>query len=231
LEKQLLYRYIIVRLSEKTKVMIRTGKTADGIGHGKKRNTVTGHSAGTSSVGDTPSWSFHNGRFGETSKTGSSHRFVSSEVHAQSTGMLMSTAASADKDDLARADEEDIFKGIMDAAPAVDELVAEKENDVDEHEEEDLLFIKAMDAYEANAASIDECISVAEKMLNDIPVMVPKDKADSGIFDPAHEKLVFDKVAAIPAGVSYGQTRSGRNVRNPLDLDRRPDVLPTGSAN
>lgn len=159
---------------EKTKVMIRTGKTADGIGHGKKRNTVTGDSAGmasTSSDGDTPSWSFHNGRFGETSKTGSSHRFVSSEVHTNSTGMLMSTAASADED--RAADEADIFEGIMNAEPAAaDELVvAEKENDVEEHEEEDLLFLKAMDAYETNAASVDECIYVAEKLLNDIPVM------------------------------------------------------------
>ena len=87
--------------------------------------------------------------------------------------------------------------------------------------------MKAMDTYEANdAVSIDECISVAGKMLDDIPVMISKDKADSGLFNPAYEKLVFDKVAAIPAGVSYyGQTRSGRNVRNPLD--KRRDVAST----
>ncbi len=119
---------------------------------------------------------------------------------------------------------EGMFEGIMSEVPAADE--AEKDN-AEDFEEVDLLFTEAMDTYEANAASIDECLSVAGKMLDAIPMIIPKDSADSGIFDPIQEYLVFDKIAAIPAGVSYGQTRSGRNVRNPLD--RRLDILPTGS--
>ena len=217
--------------NEKLKVMIRTGKTADGIGQGKKRNkTVAGGSVDSTALdGDRPSWSFNLGRFGTDSKKGSAHQFVSDSVHTQSTmGMNMSTTTT-------ESTEED-FEGIMNADEGTgptDEGAGpiqgmELQEEELEEEEEDLVFLKAMDTYEANAVSIDECISVAGKMLDDIPVMIPKDKADSGIFDPAYQNLVFDKVAAIPAGVSYGQTRSGRNVRNPLD--KRRDVVPTGTA-
>ena len=68
------------------KVMIRTGKTADGIGQGKKKNkTAESGSVNNELDGGRPSWSVNLGRFGSTdSKKGSSHQFVSDRMHKES---------------------------------------------------------------------------------------------------------------------------------------------------
>ena len=76
--------------------------------------------------------------------------------------------------------------------------------------------------------AINSVVSKAVAAIDDIPPsIIPKDNNDSGIFEPVVEALFFG-IPTIPQGVTYGQSRSGRNIRNPMD--RQKDILPTGNA-
>ena len=82
-------------------------------------------------------------------------------------------------------------------------------------------------SYEARTLAISSAVSNAIAALDEIPSIIPHDNDDSGIFNPAVEALYF-AIPAIPHGTTYGQTRSGRNVRNPID--KFPDTIPTGNS-